>query len=128
MKQEAFPFHETAEDATNTAIIRSGKAFKDIALSLWPEMKADSAYAKLKNGLRPDSRERLSADQHIFIANLIGEYDFLFYIAQGCHHSKPEYITPEDEAEQLQRQVLQMGVELKQALNRLDALTARRPA
>lgn len=94
MKQDASPFHETAEDATNTAIIRSGKSFKEVALTLWPEMKTDSAYAKLKNSLRPETREKLTADQHILIGNLVGQYDFLHYAAHSSSHSAPEPVEP----------------------------------
>ena len=100
MEQADFPFYETAADATNTAIIRSHTPFKEVALSLWPEMKADSAYAKLKNSLRPDTREHLTADQHILIGNLCGQYDFLQYVAHSSSHSQPEPIKPADALQQ----------------------------
>jgi len=106
MNQKAFPFHETAEDATNTAIIRSGKPFKEVALALWPEKKADSAYAMLKNALRAEHRDKLTADQHLFIANHCGEYDFVYYCCQNTSHGQPEPVEPEDELKALIRQYL----------------------
>lgn len=118
MNQNEFPFHETAEDATNTAIIRSGKAFKEVALALWPEMKADSAYAKLKNSLRPDTREHLTADQHILIANLVEQFDFLYYACQGCHHDRPDPVEPADELTELLR-------DYDRSLRRLEALAPK---
>lgn len=121
MNQSEFPFHESAEDATNMAIIRSGRHFKEIAHALWPEHKPDSAYARLKNSLRPDAREKLTADQHVLIANLCGEYDFLYYVAQGCHHSRPDPVKPEDEQATLQKQFIASVVELRQLANRINA-------
>lgn len=118
MSQSAFPFHETAEDATNTAIIRSGRCYKEVAHALWPESRPDSAYARLKNSLRPDAREVLTADQHILIANLVNEFDFLHYAAQNCHHSRPEPIKPEDEQAVLLR-------EFNESVDRLEKLARR---
>lgn len=122
MEQKPFPFHETAEDATSSAIIRSGKSFKEVAHETWPSMPIDTAYARLKNCLRHDAREKLLADEHVFIANLVGEFDFLFYVAQKCHHTQPNPVEPEDEKAQLYREVISAVKRSEQLAQRLGDL------
>lgn len=118
MQQTALPFYESANEATNSAILRSGKTHQQVAVMLRPELtNVASAYAWLKNALKddPDAREKLSGEQHILIANYCGEYDWLFYSCNQCHHSQPVPVEPADEAMELDREI---SAELK-LLNRL---------
>ncbi len=125
MDQSEFPFHETAEDATNTAIIRSGKPFKDVAHAIWPSLKIDMAYARLKNCLRPDAREVLHADDHIYIANYVGQHDFLYYCAQRCHPSRPDPVKPEDEQAELMHEFNDSVTRLEELAQRIRAVDER---
>lgn len=117
------PFFETAEDATYSAIMRSGKSIKAIAIALWPSMKADSAYARLSGSLKGTRPEKLLSDEHLFIANFCGEYDWLYYNASACHHSRPEQIAPEDEKESLQREFISSVENLSRMANQIKALS-----
>lgn len=128
MEQVGFPFHETAEDATNTAIIRSGKSFQEVAYTLFPSMKPDSAYARLKNALRPDTRELLTADMHIWIGNFVEQYDFLYYCAQQSHHSQPDPIKVEDEAALLMREYIEATKRMEEITKRQERLQKIIPA
>jgi hypothetical protein len=120
--QAEMPFFESAEDATHSAIIASRKPLKEVALSLWPSMKMDSAYARLRGALNHDRPEKLSADEHIFIANHCEQYHFLHYIENQCHHAGSQRVTPADELAHLQQDILKGQQALTQAMNRYAAL------
>lgn len=121
--QVEMPFFESAEDATYSAILASRKPIKQIALALWPSMKIDSAYARLKGALNPDRPEKLSADEHIFIANHCNQFQFLYYTENQCHHSGTNPCSPEDEKAELQRKAEQTVSEMKAIVRRLEAIS-----
>jgi hypothetical protein len=123
-EQTAFPFYDCAEDATNSAILNSGKSYKEVAHYIRPEISMDSAYAWLKNALKDDARETLSADRHIMIANYCQRFDFLYYVAGKCHHSRPLPVEPEDEKAELQRQFIKAVTELRQLSSRINGAVA----
>ena len=120
-----FSFHASAEDATSAAIHKSGKAMKALAYELWPSLKMDSAYARLRGCLNPERPEKLSADEHLALARLTGQYDFLHYCAQELHHSRPEPVAPQDEAATLKRQMLELGSEMKGLFARLERIESK---
>lgn len=111
---------DSAEEATNAAIVRSGKEFKQVAQAVFPSLAAQSAYARLKSCLNPEKDEKLSADEHLFVANFCGEYDYLYYSAGKCHHSLPQPIAPQDEQAELQRRVVSAVEDLKRLASRLE--------
>jgi len=120
MSQHAMPFFESAEDATQHAIRSSGKAPKAIASALWPSLIQASAYARLMNALNPDKAEKLTADEHAFIAEFCGQYDFLQYLAHRLSHSQPVPVAPEDQHARLQREFVEAVSRLGQLQRQLD--------
>lgn len=120
-----FSFHASAEDATAAAIHKSGKAMKALAYDLWPSLKMDSAYARLRGCLNDTRPEKLTADEHLILARMTGHYDFLHYCAQELNHSRPEPVTPEDARDQLRASVLEMGGKLQAALDQLARMEAK---
>lgn len=117
--QQDFSFHASAEDATHAAIHKSGKAMKALAYELWPSLKMDTAYARLRGCLNQDRPEKLTADEHLKLANLTGQYDFVHYCAQECQHSRPEPVSPEDERARLQREFVTLAKRLEGILGRV---------
>lgn len=104
MSQHAMPFFDSAEEATKEAIRKSGKPMKDVAKALWPEKSIEAGATALRNALNENRDERLTADQHLFIANYLSEFDWLYYAAHRCGHSQPVPIEPEDQHARLQRE------------------------
>lgn len=118
--QHEMPFFESAEDASYSAIISSRKPPKEIALTLWPSMKSDSAYARLMGALKHTRPEKLTADEHILIANHTGHYDFFYYVQNQCHHAGAQPVTPEDEDKAFRRELNDNITKVLQALSRVD--------
>jgi len=125
MKQTQMPFYEVAEDATNSAILRSGKTYQQVAHYLRPDIKLEVAYAWLKNALREEAREKLTTDQHIAIANFCEEYDYTYYVALHCHHSRPEPVEPADEALQLDREINDSLKAIEKMLQRRERINIK---
>jgi len=121
-RQMDFSFHPSAEDATAAAIHKSGKAMKQIASDLWPSLKMDTAYARLRGCLNQERPEKLSADEHLAVARLCGQYDFLHYCANELSHSKPEPVAPEDERARLQREFVESTRALTKLAERIESI------
>lgn len=121
-KQLDFSFHASAEDATQAAIHKSGKPMKALAADLWPSLKMDTAYSRLRGCLNAERPEKLTADEHLTLARLCGQFDFLHYCAQECQHSRPEPVTPDDELAVLLRQVQSQAPGLIAALSRIEKI------
>jgi len=119
--QAEMPFYESAEDATHSAILASRLPLKEVAAVLWPALKTDSAHARLRGSLNTDRPEKLTADEHIFIANHCQQFHFLHYTAQQCHHSQPVPVDPDDEKAELQKQFIRSVTELRQLAGRIGA-------
>lgn len=118
----ALPFHESAEAATKHAIAASGKTVKQVGAALWPDKSADAARTALSNALNENRDERLTADQHIFIANFCGQYDWLYYAAHQCSHARPAQETPQARAAEVQAALFAKAAELRSLLNQIEAL------
>lgn len=116
---------DSAEEATSAAIVRSGKEFKEVAGKVFPALAAASAYARLKASLNPEKPEKLTADEHLLIANFCGEFDYLYYCAGKCHHSMPQPVAPQDEKAELQRRFVAAAEDMKKLAAQLERADQR---
>lgn len=123
-KQLDFAWHETAEDATQAAIHKSGKNLKTLAIELWPHLKMETAYSSIRAALNPDQPRKLTFDEHLRIASLTGQFDVLYYASQELHHSRPEPVQPEDEKERLQQEFIKSAAELQKLAARIGGIAA----
>jgi hypothetical protein len=90
-------FYDDEYDALNTAVSNSGRELKAIAQAIWPGMKADSAYAKIKACLNRLGDQQFKFHEYIALMRFCGQYDPLFYICDETLHARPPRIAPEDE-------------------------------
>lgn len=128
MGQLAFSeMFDSAEEATSAAIANSDKEFKDVAAALYPSLKPQTAYAKLKDSLgRKGERDStLSADEHCWIANYTQQFHYLHYIASRCHHSMPQPVAPHDELAELQRRYIAATEQLQRLVPRIEKAETR---
>jgi hypothetical protein len=115
------PFFESAEAATKHAIDMCGKGIKDVAKAVFPGKTLEAAATALRNALNENRDERLTAGQHIFIANYTGRYDWLYFVANECSHSRPQLIAPEDANAELQRMFIESVQQQRQLMDRMEA-------
>lgn len=122
MSQENFPFFESSEAATKHAIQSSGREIKDVAKALWPDKSVDAARTALSNALNENRSERLTADQHLFVAKYIGRFEWLYYVCHQCSHTRPVPVTPAEQAAALQSALFEKSGELRALLDQVEAL------
>jgi hypothetical protein len=90
-------FYEDEFEALQVMVSSSGKSIKEISAFLWPDMKPESAYAKLKACLNPKGDESFRFSQVIALMKFCNCYDPLYYICDETMHARPDRKSPEDD-------------------------------
>lgn len=119
-------------ESINGALIECIKACggsKQVGPRLWPEKTPDAAQRLLLDCLNDDRPARLTPEQMLLVLRMArdrGCHAGMQFIAAALSYSEPIPIEPKDEADELRRQVLEMGRTLQTALARIEQLD--RPA
>lgn len=103
--------------------IEDGKGYKATALHLWPGMKPDSAYAKLKVCCRDDGDERLKFREYLAAMVFNAQYDVLYFACDETGHERPKPRAPADQAAELQRAFIESVAEQRRIAERIERLT-----
>lgn len=115
-------------ESINEALILCIKACggsKQVGARLWPEKAPDQAQRVLLDCLNPDRPAHLNPDQTLAVmrwARDRGCHAGMQYLARALSYAEPVPIKPRDEADELRRQGLEMGRQLQDALERIEAL------
>lgn len=83
MPDQGVLFHETAADAIGTAIQALGGA-KKVAGLLWPALKSETAYTRLRHCLSDEFPEKLEVNEILLIARhekAAGEHSIMNFFA-----------------------------------------------
>lgn len=118
-------FYDDEFDAIATAIGNSGKPFKIVAAHMFPDMKPESAYAKLKQCTSPTGDERLTFGQVIRLMKFCEAYDPLMHACDETLHARPDRKSPEDEAVKLVEVINGAANTLERAAKALEHIRAR---
>lgn len=121
-------FYDDEFDAIQTAIGDSGKPFKDVAIFMFPDMKQESAYAKLKACCSPTGDQRLTFGQVIRLMAFCEAYDPLMHACDETLHARPDRKTAADEEVKLVEVINGAANTLNRAMKTLDQLKARQSA
>jgi hypothetical protein len=114
-------FYDDEFDALAQTIANSDKTFKQCACYLFPHLKQESAYARLKACLNPEKDERLTLGQIIALARFCEAYDALHFMADELDHERPAKKAPEDELARLQREYINAVKALQSLTPKLEA-------
>lgn len=119
-------FHETIADALGADIAAAG-GYKVVAGKLWPSENVTTAAAKLRNSINPDQPHKLSPDEVLQIKRLAreaGSTATIQYEAQQLGY-RIEWVEPEDELEQLERENNELLKQLLRRQERAESLRAK---
>lgn len=91
-------FYDDANASVRHAI-EGGEGYKATAARLYPTMKIESAYAKLK--AKCEGREHLQFDEVIHICRINRAADPLYFLCDELSHDRPIVKAPADRAAEL---------------------------
>lgn len=118
-------FYDDEFDAIATAIGACGKDFKTVAGHLFPDMKPESAYARLKACCSPTGDQRLTFGQVVRLMRFCECYDPLMHACDETLHARPDRKAPEDEAVKLMEVINGAASTIERAAKALDHIKAR---
>lgn len=118
-------FYDDEFDALATAIGNSGKPFKLVAGHMFPDMKPESAYARLKECCSPTGSQRLTFGQTLRLMTYCEAYDPLMYACDETLHARPDRKTPGDEMVKLVEVVNGAASTLQRALDAISHLQGK---
>jgi len=118
-------FYEDEYEALNLMVSNSRKSAKELAVFLFPHMKMDSAYARLKSCLNAEKDERFTFGQILAAMKFCECYDPLMYACDETLHARPDRKAPEDEEVRLVEAITGAADVMNKAMLQLDMLQQR---
>lgn len=119
-------FYDDEFDAIAMAIANSGKPFKVVAAAMFPDMKPESAYARLKDCCSPAGTQRLTFGQVVRLMAFCEAYDPLMYACDETLHARPDRKAPEDEQVKLTEVINSAADTMRRAMAQLEHLQEMR--
>lgn len=118
-------FYDDEFDAIQTVIGESGKPFKIVAAHIFPDMKPESAYARLKECTSPTGDQRLTFGQVVRLMRFCEAYDPLMYACDETLHARPARKAPADELVNLTEVIHGAADTMNRALKAIEHIQAR---
>ena len=118
-------FYEDEFEALNLMVSNSSKTMKELAGFLFPHMKPDSAYARLKSCLNSEGDQRLTFGQIVAAMKFCGCYDPLMFACDETMHARPDRKSPEDEEVKIVEAINGAAEIMNKAMKQLENLRAR---
>lgn len=118
-------FYEDEYEALNLMVSNSQKTTKELAAYLFPHLKLDSAYARLKACLSPDKDERLTFGQIIAAMRFCESYDPLMYACDETLHARPDRKSADDEEVRLVEAINSAADIMQKAMRQIENLRSR---
>lgn len=121
-------FYDDEFDALQQMVANSHRTFKEVACFLFPELKPESAYAKLKACFNVNGDERLKPGQVVAAMNFCEQYDPLYFQCDETLHGRPPRVAPQDEETRYIETVRACTQTIEKALGIINKMRERRPA
>ena len=115
-------FYDDEHDALAQMIANGPYQLKEVAAHLWPGMKPDSAYAKMKACLNPQGDQQFKFHEIIAAMKFCGQFDPLYHLCDETLHARPPRIAPADEEVKLVECINSATSVLQKALLQLERL------
>lgn len=95
--------------------------FKQVAGAMWPSMKVDSAYARLKACVNPEKDEKLDLAEIRHLCLITGRFEPLYWLCDELSHARPAVRAPKDKQAQLVEAFILAADHLKRLGAQIDA-------
>lgn len=118
-------FYEDEYEALNMMVSHSSRSAKELAGYLFPHLKLDSAYARLKACLNPEKDERLTFGQIIAAMKFCEQYDPLLFACDETMHARPARKVVKEEEARLVEMMESAAATMERAMRHLNDLKAR---
>lgn len=118
-------FYGDENEALRSAI-ENGKGYKATAAFLWPGLKPDTAYARIKACVNEDKPEKLSFGEIIALCSFNGRFDPFMFASDEISHDRPTPRAPEDMEAQLMREYINAVAQQGRLAERMERLMAQR--
>ncbi len=112
-------------EALNLMVSNGRKSSKELAGFLFPHLKPESAYARLKACLNPEKDERLTQGQIIAAMQFCESYEPLMFMCDETMHARPNRVAPKDEEVKLVEAINGAADVLNKAMRKLENLRSR---
>lgn len=112
-------FYDDHCNAISSAIDNNihGLTFKQVAAAMWPHMKVDSAYARLKACVNPEKDEKLDIGEIRHLCLVTGRFEPLYWLCDELNHARPPQRAPKDK----QAELVQAYIATAETLKKLGA-------
>lgn len=118
-------FYDDEYEALNMMLSNSQRTAKELAGFLFPHLKMDSAYARLKACLNPEKDERLTFGQIIAAMNFCECYDPLMFACDETMHARPDRKAHEDEEVRIVEAINAAAGVMQKAMRQLEHLQSQ---
>jgi hypothetical protein len=89
-------FYDDEFNALQAVIDSSERTVKECGMFLFPHLKPESAYARMKKCLESGADERLTFGQIVALCKFCCKFDALYWMADELTHSRPIPVAPKD--------------------------------
>lgn len=89
-------FYDDEFNALQAVMDDSGKTIKECGMFLFPHLKPESAYARMKKCVESGQDERLTFGQIVALCKFCGKFDALYWMCDELSHARPMIVAPED--------------------------------
>jgi hypothetical protein len=113
-------FFEDEYEALNLMVSNSARSAKELACFLFPHLKPESAYARLKSCLSAERDERLTFGQIIAAMRFCECYEPLMFACDETHHARPDRCAPDDEKVRLVEAINGAAEVMQRAMRQLE--------
>jgi hypothetical protein len=96
-------FYEDHQHAIQSAIDNNarGLTFKQVACEVYPHLKPESSYARLKAIVNPEKDEKADLQEIRQVCLVCARFEPLFWLCDVTDHARPAKRAPEDRQAQL---------------------------
>jgi hypothetical protein len=116
-------FYDDHHNALASAIDNNvhGLSFKQVAASMWPHLKPESAYARLKSCVNPEKDEKLDLAETRHLCQITGRFEPLYWLCDELAHARPQQRAPKDKQAELVEAFIVAADNLKKLGAQIDA-------